>query len=90
LRIRATLTDESGVEVDPTLVLFKVRSPDKSKNTYEYDDGDTTPLVTRTTAGNYAINFEITDAGTYVFRWEVSGNYQGAAELSQAVAQSVF
>lgn len=91
LRIRANLTNESGTEVDPTTVRFKVRHPDRSKDTYTYSVGGTgTPLVTKTDTGNYAINFEIADAGTYVFRWEVSGNYQGAVELAQAVAPTVF
>lgn len=91
LRIRAVLTREDGTEVDPTTVRFKVRHPDRSKDTYTYTVGGTgTPLVTKTDTGNYAINFEIAEAGTYVFRWEVEGTYQGASELSQAVAQSAF
>lgn len=87
VRVAAKFTDTAGTDVDPTTVVFKVRKPDGAKTTYTYGVGAT---IAKSSVGDYYVNFELADPGTYTFRWQGSGNYQGAVELTQAVSRSVF
>ena len=69
-RIDVLFYDNTGALTDPSEVRFKTMSPCGTSATYTY--GTDTNLV-RAVAGEYLIDFVVTEAGRWRWRWEATG-----------------
>lgn len=75
--VRASFLDQDDAGVDPTGVVFRVRSPAGVTTSYVYE---TDEEVVRTGSGRYRIDVEAALPGLYFYRWEGTGVGQGVAE----------
>ena len=73
--------------VDPTVVRFKYETPAGLETTLVYG---TDPALTKESTGKYMATVNLNASGTWDFRWETTGIYQGAEEFSRDVAGSEF
>lgn len=67
----------SGVVVDPTAVLFRVRKPNGTVISYTYL---TDVQLVRDSAGNYHVDLNADSAAIWRCRWYSTGTGQAAAE----------
>lgn len=67
----------NGVSVDPTSVVFKVKTPGGSVTTETYG---TDANVQRDAAGVYFRMVDVTETGQWYCRWVTGGSYQSAVE----------
>lgn len=86
VRLQGTLEDSAGVEVDPSTVTVKVRTPGGTISTYTYA-GST---VTRSALGVYYTDFTPSEAGTYYYLFQSTGTGQAAGEATFDVSPSAF
>jgi hypothetical protein len=77
----------TGALVDPTTVKFKYEKPDGTETTLTYG---TDAALTKTSTGKYQATVDLTAVGTWYFRWETTGSYQGADEFKRQVVASQF
>jgi hypothetical protein len=71
--------------IDPDIVTLRVRTPDKVVTTHTYGVG---PDITRDETGKYWASIELTQDGTYRYRW--TGDSGGdATGVSSGVFDSV-
>lgn len=70
LRLYVNLQDEDGVDVDPTTVLIKTKSPAGAETTYTYGDDDE---VGKSSVGDYYVDLTPDEAGRWRYRWETTG-----------------
>jgi uncharacterized protein YfaS (alpha-2-macroglobulin family) len=77
VRCSAAFTTAAGVAQNPGAVSFTVREPDGTATTYVY--GTDAELV-RASTGNYYVDVDATEAGTWRFRFAGTGTGQAAAE----------
>lgn len=82
-RLTATFTNLAGTETDPSTVTFKIKLPDGTVTTYVY--GTDAELV-RSGAGVYYVDYSITQAGRYSYRFEGTGTV-ATAENSEFYAR---
>lgn len=80
LRLTATFTVD-GVNLNPTLVVAKVKSP---------DGAITAPTATANGAGVYYIDVILTQPGDWFYRFEGTGAAVGAYEGNFRVRKSAF
>lgn len=86
VRIDATFTDSDGVAAVPDTVTLKLRSPNGTITTYtDAEISSNSPAD-----GGYYIDVEATAAGRYFYRWESTGDGQGASEGEFMVLDSRF
>jgi hypothetical protein len=79
------------VDVDPTTVTLKTKSPCGTETTYEYDSGDDDSPVAKTSAGDYYCDVTPDEAGRWWYRWETTGtNTADASEGNFLVQTSSF
>lgn len=70
-----------GVNTDPTTVVLTVQAPDGT---------ETTPSVSNTAVGVYTADFEVDQAGTWLYRWVGSGAAVGVDEGAFRVDYSLL
>jgi uncharacterized protein YfaS (alpha-2-macroglobulin family) len=76
-----------GTNVDPTAVLFKVKSPTGTVTTYTY--GTDVQLV-KSATGIYYVNVSATENGMYRYRFYSTGTGQAASEGQFRVRDSLI
>ena len=69
------ITDSEDVDTDPTTLSLLVRSPSRTVTTYTEPDD-----ITKDDIGDYHYDLELTEAGTWHYRWVGTGVAAGAAE----------
>jgi hypothetical protein len=77
VRIDATFTVDATA-TDPTTVICRVKAPDGTVSAKTY--GTDAEVVKESTAGVYHLDIDITQRGTWRYRWEGTGAAQGAEE----------
>lgn len=85
--LRAAFTNAAGAAADPTNVTFKIRKPDGTTTTYVH--GTDSELV-KDSVGNYHVDFPVTLAGFYEWRYEGTGTVTAAIDGEFVGATSVF
>jgi len=78
VRLAITFTDASSALIDPTTVTLKVQLPDNTQITYS-------GTVVHDSLGKYHQDFTVTEAGTYLFRWDGEGGVSALQEGSFVV-----
>ena len=87
VRCTGTFTNSAGTVVDPTVVLFKVKSPAGTTTTYTYG---TDVEVVRDSAGVYHVDVDGNAAGQWYYRVYSTGTGQAAEEGRFSVDGSEF
>lgn len=87
VRCSAAFTDSSGNALDPTTVTFKSKDPSGNVTTYVY--GTDAELV-KDSVGNYHVDVDGDEAGSWWFRFESTGTGQAAAEERYEINSSEF
>lgn len=77
----------SGANVNPSAVLFKVKTPAGTITTYTY--GTDVALV-RDSTGIYHVDVDATEAGEWTYRFWSTGTGQAAAEGQFIVKATLF
>jgi hypothetical protein len=86
--VRCTGTFASGgTNVNPTAVLFKVKSPAGVVTTYTYG---TDAALVRDATGVYHVDVSADEAGEYVYRFWATGTGQAASEGTFIVRSTLF
>jgi len=75
-----------GVLADPALVRCLVRFPEGQIGVLAYPSEE----LTRTGEGLYRASILLTSPGVWYFRWETSGEAEGAEEMQLEVQGSAF
>ena len=87
-RVELTVSFQaSGAYVDPTTVLFKVKTPGSVVTTYTYGID---LIVTMAAVGRYAMEVTLNESRDWYYRAEGAGAYVGAAENRIVVRESEF
>lgn len=86
-RLKGTFTDAAGAVVDPATVTFKIKNPYGTITTYVY--GTDAQLVKLST-GIYYVDFDVTIAGTWFYRFSSTGTGKAADEAEFTVEESEF
>lgn len=90
IRCSAAFTISStGAAIDPTKVYFKVEDPSGNVTKYEYGKDDQLKKETGST-GNYYVDVDGDESGTWHYRFWGIGMGQAAAEGSFMVSASEF
>jgi hypothetical protein len=85
---RATFIDPvTQAAVDPLSVTFRLENPSGQESVRVYGQDST---VERLSAGNYRVAVSADQSGPYAFRFESTGDFQGAAEGLFEVERSDF
>lgn len=87
VRCSAAFTNSDGEAVDPTAVIFKVKTPAGTETTYTY--GTDAELV-RDSAGNYHIDVDANESGIWIYRCYSTGTGQAADEEHFSVRITEF
>lgn len=88
-KIRLTVTFKNLAEVvtDPTNVYLRVRTPSGTQSTHQYGvDGN----VVKTSTGIYYYDLQISESGTYRYKWEGTGALQVSEEGRLSVRKSLI
>lgn len=87
VRLTGTFTDADGVATDPTAITIRIKTPARVETTYTYgvDAG-----VERDSTGVYHIDVDITQVGTWFYRWAGTGAVKAAQENVLTVRESAF
>lgn len=75
VRISAAFT-QATVPIDPGAVLLKVLKPDGTSDSYTY----ALSQVTKDSTGNYHVDIDISQQGTYRYRWTSTAPGQASEE----------
>lgn len=86
-RISVRVADITGIAADPGSVTLKVRPPLGAVAAYAYGGS---VVVVRDATGRYHADIELTDAGVWAYRWELTTPNAGAAEGVIRVDKSRF
>ena len=70
VRLTGTWRDDANALVDPTTVTLKIQNPDGTITSITYDSG----AVVRDSVGVFHYDFLPSTFGSYVYRWEGTGN----------------
>lgn len=85
IRVAAVFTNVAGTAVDPTAVFVKYKDPGGTVTTLTY--GVDAALV-RDSAGNYHVDIDADEAGTWTYRFFSTGTGQAANEKRFTVLAS--
>ena len=77
----------SGSNVNPTAVMFKVKTPAGVVTTYTYG---TDAALVRDSTGVYHVDVSVAEAGEYVYRFWSTGTGQAASEGKFVVRSTLF
>lgn len=75
--------DEAGGLIDPTTVSLKVKKPDGTPLVFTYPAD-----VVKQSTGRYTVKVQTDQAGRWYYRWEATGQGQGADERDFEVKAS--
>lgn len=89
LRAPAIFRKRDGTLFDPVAVTFRVKRPGSSPQVTELVYGVDADVV-KNSVGNYHVLLEVDAAGTWHVRWEGSGPFQAADEISFNVKRGAF
>lgn len=71
VRFTKNFKDVSNADADPTTVIFRVKHPDKTVETWTFP---TDSEIVKDSVGNYHIDYVIPDkSGEYAYEWEGTG-----------------
>lgn len=70
IRLQATWKNSAATNVDPTTVVLKVQAPSGTITEFTYASG----AVTKSATGVFYYDYLPTTFGSYVYRWEGTGN----------------
>lgn len=84
LRIAASFVDEDDDPTDPTTVTCKVCTPAGTTTTY------TGGQITHDGPGEYSLLVDITEAGTWSYRWVGTGTVVAAEDAQFTVEASLL
>jgi hypothetical protein len=87
VRCTGSFTDKDGVAVDPTTVNFKFKKPGATPTVYVFG---TDSQVVKDSVGNYHVDLNADQSGTWFYRFESTGNEQAAGEAEFIVSRSQF
>lgn len=87
LRCSGTFTDADGIAQDPTAVFFKYKTPAGTTITYTYGTDDE---LVKDSNGNYHVDLDLDEVGTWSYRFYSTGTGQAAAEGQFFVQQTEF
>jgi hypothetical protein len=87
VRVSAAWTNAAGTAIDPTAVFAKYKDPSGSTTTLTY--GTDLALVKDST-GNYHVDIDANEAGTWRYRFYSTGTGQGAEEGNFYVSAGSF
>lgn len=87
VRCSASFATSAGAATDPTAVLAQVRNPAGTTTTYTY--GTDAELV-KVSTGNYYVDVNANQVGTWHYRFYSTGTGQAADEGSFKVKDSNF
>jgi hypothetical protein len=87
VRCRGSFKNSSNAAIDPTTVSFKYKDPSGNVATLVY--GTDVALVKDST-GNYHVDVDADESGTWYYRFESTGTGQAADEESFIVDESQF
>ena len=82
--LKATFLVEE-TPTDPSTVTFRLLRPDKTKLVYVYETDDE---LTQLSEGVYEVEIPITKSGTWIYRFEGTGDAVAAEEASFNVRKS--
>lgn len=72
--LTAVVTDKNGNTVDPTTIVWKVKHPSGTVDTYNYPAGSE---ITRTSQGNFKLQVAPDQSGEWVHQWRSTGAQAG-------------
>lgn len=87
VRCRATFKDSSNALIDPTAVSFKYKNPSGTITTLVYG---TDAALVKDSTGNYHVDVNANQSGTWYYRFSSTGTGQAADEETFTVAESQF
>lgn len=87
IRCSGVFTNAAGTAIDPDAVLFQFRTPQGDITSYTYL---TDAELVRDSLGNFHVDIDATESGTWWSRFYATGNGQSADELSFIVSDSRF
>jgi len=87
VRCTGTFTNAAETAVDPTAVVFMLRSPGGVEMTYTYGEDDE---LVRDATGVYHVDVDVDEEGSWHYRFESTGTGQAAEEARIYVAASMF
>ena len=90
VRFSATFKNTTPIEVDPTAVLFKMKTAAGAVTTYTYGGTASNTALVRDDVGDYHVDFTLSAPGLWSYRWESSGSLITADEVRVMVRESYF
>lgn len=87
VRVSGAFTNAAGAAADPTGVGFKYKDPEGSLTAYVYGVG---VQLARASAGNFYVDIDANQVGTWHWRFYATGTGQTADEGSFTVGESEF
>ena len=87
VRCAAAFTNTAGTAIDPTAVLFKVKDPSGNITTYTYL---TDAELVKDSTGNYHVDVDADEVGTWYYRYYSTGTGQAAGEGTFDVLETEF
>lgn len=84
VRIAVNFQDDDGTDVDPSGVVFKAYSPSGTTTTYTYS---TDAELSRSSTGDYYVDFVPDASGRWHYRWVLSGTGTAIAMEGSFVVQ---
>jgi uncharacterized protein YfaS (alpha-2-macroglobulin family) len=87
VRVSGVVQDEDGTDIDPTTVMFKAKAPSGTVITYTYA---TDIALVKDSTGNYHVDVNANEAGTWYYRFYSTGTGQAAIEDHFRVKQTRF
>ena len=82
--LSGTFANSDGEAADPSTVTLLVRTPAGVETEYDSDD------ITQDGEGEYSMVYELTESGTYYYRWIGTGSLVCAGEGFLKVRPSKF
>ena len=83
--LTGSFANSDGEATDPTAIQLLIRTPAGVETEYTYSDD-----ITRDAEGEYSMVYELTESGTYYYRWVGSGSIVCASEGFLKVRPSRF
>lgn len=86
VRVTTTFTDLAGVVADPSTVTCDVKTPRGVSTAYVYG---TDASLTKTSTGIYNLDLDLTEAGTWAWKFNGSGSLKAADQGRISVRKSL-
>lgn len=87
IRCSGAFTDADGAAQDPTAVFFQFKNPSGETTTYTYDDD---AELVKVSTGNYRVDVNADEIGTWSYRFYSTGTGQAAGEGQFSVKKTEF